>query len=197
MRKLIAVEWTTLDGVMQAPGHPEEDTDGGFEYGGWHMPYFDDIARAWVVEGYAEAGGFVLGRRTYESLASYWPNASEEEQVIAIPLNTKPKHVASDTLTEPLDWGNSRLLQGDLDDAVSALKREEGDDLHVIGSSRLVHSLFELDLVDGARLMIDPIVLGSGKRLFPDGGSRLPLRLADSRTTTTGAILATYERAEA
>lgn len=90
MRRLIAVEWITLDGVMQAPGYPGEDTDGGFEHGGWHMPYFDDTSRGWVVKGYAEAGGFVFGRRTYENLASYWPNASQEEQAVAIPLNTKP-----------------------------------------------------------------------------------------------------------
>ena len=195
MRKLIATEWTTLDGVIQAPGHPDEDRDGGFEHGGWHLQYFDDISRAWVVEGYAEAGGFVFGRRTYESLAAYWPNASEEEQVIAIPLNTKPKYVASTTLAAPLEWENSTLLDGDLAEAVAALKQAEGSDLHVVGSSALVHTLLEHDLVDGFRLMIDPIVLGGGKRLFPDGGPRLPLQLADSQVTTTGATLATYLRA--
>jgi dihydrofolate reductase len=149
MRRLIATEWTTLDGVIQAPGHPDEDRDGGFEHGGWHLPYFDDISRAWVVEGYAEAGGFVFGRRTYESLAAYWPNASEEEQVIAIPLNTKPKYVASTTLTAPLEWENSTLLDGDVAEAVAALKQAEGNDLHVVGSSALVHALLEHDLVDG------------------------------------------------
>jgi len=197
MRKLIAIEWTSLDGVMQAPGHPDEDRDGGFEHGGWHMPYFDDISRAWVVEGYAEAGGFVFGRRTYENLASYWPNASKEEQVIALPLNTKPKYVASTTLTAPLEWEHSTLLEGDVAEAVAALKQGGGDDLHVIGSSALVQTLLEHDLVDGFRLMIDPIVLGGGKRLFPMGGPRLPLRLADSQVTTTGATLATHVRMEA
>ncbi|MET0801534.1 MAG: dihydrofolate reductase family protein [Actinomycetota bacterium] len=197
MRKLIAVEWSALDGVMQGPGDPDEDTDGGFEHGGWHMPYFDDISRAWVVEGYAAAGGFVFGRRTYDLLASYWPNASEEEQVIAVPLNTKPKYVVSTTLTAPLEWEHSTLLEGDLGDAVTGLKQEDGDDLHVVGSSRLVHALLEHDLIDGFRLMIDPLVLGGGKRLFGDDGPRLPLRLTDSRETTTGAIIASYERADA
>ena len=120
MRKVVVVEWMTLDGVVQAPGHPEEDRDGGFEHGGWHLPYFDDLARAWVVQGYAEAGGFLFGRRTYENLAGYWPNASEEEQVIAEPLNSKPKFVASRTLTETLGWQNSTLLTGDVPQAVLA-----------------------------------------------------------------------------
>jgi dihydrofolate reductase len=194
VRRLIAHEWVALDGVMQAPGHPEEDTDAGFGLGGWHLPYFDDISRSWVVEGYEAAGGFVFGRRTYESLASHWPNASEEEQVIAVPLNTKPKYVASTTLSPPLGWENSTLLEGDVADAVRALKQEDDGDLHVVGSSRLLHTLLERDLVDGFRLMIDPVALGGGKRLFSDDAPRLPLRLTESTVTTTGAILATYVR---
>ena len=122
MRTLIVNEWMTLDGVVQAPGQPDDDRSGGFQHGGWHMPYFDDLSRNWVVEGYAEAGGFLFGRRTYELLASYWPHASEEEQVIAEPLNTLPKHVASTTLTEPLEWEHAALLNGDVAEAVSALK---------------------------------------------------------------------------
>jgi hypothetical protein len=110
MRKLIANEWMTLDGVVQAPGYADEDTSGGFRQGGWHLQYFDDLARKWVVEGYAAAGGFVFGRRTYELLASYWPNAPEEEEAVAGPLNTLPKHVASRTLSEPLEWPGSNLL---------------------------------------------------------------------------------------
>jgi dihydrofolate reductase len=174
MRKVVVVEWMTLDGVVQAPGHPDEDRDGGFEHGGWHLPYFDDLARTWVVQGYAEAGGFLFGRRTYENLAGYWPNASEEEQVIAEPLNTKPKYVASTTLTEPLEWQNSTLLQGDVADAVTALKQEDGSDLHVIGSTELVKTLIGHDLVDELRLMIDPVLLGGGKRIFPDDGASGP-----------------------
>jgi len=196
MRKVIVNEWMSLDGVVQAPGAPEEDTTGGFEHGGWHLRYFDDLSRSWVVASYAEAGGFLFGRRTYESLAAYWPNASEEEQPIAEPLNTLPKYVASTTLTEPLEWQNSTVLKGEVAEAVAALKREEGDDLHVIGSSQLVRTLIEHDLVDEFRVMIDPLVVGGGKRIFRDDGALRPLRLLDSKVTTTGAILATYAPAE-
>jgi dihydrofolate reductase len=196
MRKVVVVEWITLDGVVQAPGHPDEDRDGGFEHGGWHLSYFDDLSRTWVVQGYAEAGGFLLGRRTYENLAAYWPNASEEERVIAEPLNTKPKYVASNSLTEPLEWQNATLLRGDTARAVRTLKQEDGRDLHVIGSSELAQTLIEHDLVDEYRLMIDPLVAGGGKRLFRNDGALKPLRLVESQATSTGAILATYAAAE-
>ena len=144
------------------------------------------------MEGNVGAGGFLLGRRTYEIFAAYWPNAPEEEQVVAEPLNTKPKYVASTTLTNPLDWQNSTVLQGDVEEAVAALKREDGDDLHVIGSTELVQMLIEHGLVDEFRLMIDPVTLGGGKRIFRDDGSLRPLRLVDGEVTSTGAILATY-----
>jgi dihydrofolate reductase len=192
MRTLIVNEWMTLDGVVQAPGQPDEDRSGGFQHGGWHMPYFDDLSRNWVVEGYAEAGGFLFGRRTYELLASYWPHASEEEQVIAEPLNTLPKYVASTTLTEPLEWEHATLLKGDVAEAVSALKEGDGGSLNVIGSTQLVHALIEHDLVDQYRVMMDPLLVGGGKRLFPDDGVARPLRLVESQVTTTGAIIATY-----
>ena len=192
MRKLIADEWVTLDGVMQAPGQADEDTSGGFRHGGWHVGYFDDIAMRLVVENVVKAGGFLLGRRTYEIFAAHWPNASEEEQVLAEPLNTKPKYVASRTLTEPLDWRNSTVLQGDLAEAVAGLKQEDGEDLHVIGSGELVQTLFGQGLVDEFRLMIDPVVVGGGKRLFRDDGVLSPLRLVDSQVTTTGVIIASY-----
>ena len=196
MSRVVVVEWMTLDGVVQAPGHPDEDRDGGFEHGGWHLPSFDDTSRAWVVQGYAEAGGFLFGRRTYENLAAYWPNASAEEQVIAEPVNTKPKYVASRTLADPLDWQNSTLLTGDITLAVRTLKQEDGRDLHVIGSSGFAQTLIEHDLVDGYRLMIDPLVAGGGKRLFRSDGALKPLRLVESQVTSTGAILATYAAAE-
>jgi dihydrofolate reductase len=179
------------------PGDADEDTSGGFENGGWHLQNFDDISRQWVVDGYTEAGGFLFGRRTYESLASYRPNASEEEQAIAQPLNTMPKYVASRTLAEPLAWENSTLLQGDVAEAVLALKQEEGGDLHVIGSPDLVQTLIEHDLVDAFRVMIDPVVVGGGKRPFRDGGVLRKMRLIESQVTTTGAILATYASGEA
>ena len=196
MRKLIVQVWMTLDGVVQAPGAPEEDTSGGFKHGGWHLPYFDDLSMSWVVETLTAAGGFLLGRRTYEGFAAHWPNASEEEQVVAEPLNTKPKYVASRTLTEPLAWQNSTVLQGDVAEAVAALKQEDGGDLLVIGSTQLVQTLIERDLVDEFRVMIDPLVVGGGKRIFRDDGVLRPLRLVDSKVTTTGAIVATYAPAD-
>jgi dihydrofolate reductase len=192
MGKVIVNEFMSLDGVVQAPGGADEDTSAGFAHGGWHLRYFDDLSQQRVVESIVEAGGFLLGRRTYEIFAAYWPNAPEEEQVIAEPLNTKPKYVASATLAEPLAWQNSTLLQGDVVQAVAALKQKEGDDLHVIGSSELVRTLSEHDLVDEFRLMVDPVVLGGGKRIFHDDGSLRPMRLVSGEVTTTGAILATY-----
>ena len=192
MRKVIADEWMTLDGVIQAPGQADEDRTGGFQHGGWHMGYLDDIAQQWVVDGVVKAGGFLLGRRTYEIFAAHWPTASEEEQVLAEPLNTKPKYVASRTLTEPLAWQSSTLLQDDVAEAVAALKDQDGEDLHLIGSGELVQTLFAHDLVDEFRVMIDPIVVGGGKRLFRDDGARRPLRLLDSQVTSTGVIIATY-----
>jgi dihydrofolate reductase len=151
MRKVIVTEWMSLDGVVQAPGAPDEDTTAGFAHGGWHLPYFDDPSQRWVVETLTAAGGYLLGRRTYEGFAAHWPNASEEEQVVAQPLNTYPKYVASRTLTEPLEWQNSRLLQGDVAEAVAALKQEDGGDLLAIGSTKLVQALIEHDLVDELR----------------------------------------------
>jgi dihydrofolate reductase len=195
MRKVIANEFMSLDGVVQAPGGDDEDTSGGFEHGGWHLRYFDDLSQKWVLGSIVEAGGFLLGRRTYEIFAAYWPKAPEEEQVIAQPLNTKPKYVASTTLTEPLEWQNSTVLQGDIAEAVAALKQEDGADVHVIGSAELVRTLIEQGLVDEFRLMIDPVLLGGGKRIFRDDGSLRPLRLIHGEVTTTGAILATYARA--
>jgi dihydrofolate reductase len=193
MHKVIVNEFLSLDGVSQAPGGADEDTSGGFEHGGWHMQYTEDETfMKWVMSGINEAGGFLLGRRTYEIFAAYWPNASEEEQVIAEPLNTKPKHVASKTLSDPLEWQNSTLLEGEVAEAVAALKQEDGGDLLVIGSTVLVQTLIESGLVDEFRLMIDPIMLGGGKRIFPDDGALTQLRLADHEVTGRGAILATY-----
>jgi dihydrofolate reductase len=191
MRKVIVNEFMSLDGVVQAPGGADEDTSGGFAHGGWHLRYLDDVSQKWVLDSIVEAGGFLLGRRTYDIFAAYWPNAPEEEQVIAQPLNTKPKYVASTTLSEPLEWQNSTLLQGDVAEAVVALKQEDGADVHVIGSAQLVGTLIERDLVDEYRLMIDPLVLGGGKRIFRDDGTLRPLRLVEGQVTSTGAILAT------
>jgi dihydrofolate reductase len=195
MRKLIADEWMTLDGVIQAPGYDGEDRDGGFEHGGWHSSYMDETAMEAVVEGVTSAGGFLLGRRTYEIFAGYWPTAPAEEEALAQPLTTKPKYVVSRTLTEPLDWQNSTLVQGDVVEAVAGMKQTEGADLHVIGSSRLFQTLTEHGLVDEYRVMIDPVVVGGGKRLFHDDGVLRSLRLVDSQVTSAGVILATYATA--
>jgi dihydrofolate reductase len=192
MRKVIVYEWMSLDGVVQAPSLPDEDTSGGFAHGGWHSRYFDEISGKWVEEQLARAGGFLLGRRTYETFAAYWPKAGEEEKKLSQPLNTMPKYVASRTLTEPLAWQHSTVLKGDLGEAVLSLKQQDGGDLHVIGSTKLVHALVGLGLVDEFQLMIDPVVLGGGKRFLPDDGVLRRLRLVASEVTTTGAILATY-----
>jgi dihydrofolate reductase len=194
MRKVIAYEWTSLDGVVQAPILPDEDTSGGFAHGGWHRGYLDDDSMTWIVDNLARAGGFLLGRGTYEMFAAHWPTAPEPEQALARPLNTKPKYVASTTLTGPLAWQNSTVLQGDVDAAVLALKQQDGGDLYAIGSPQLVSTLAHHDLVDEFRLMIDPLVLGGGKRFLRDDGALRQLRLVHSQVTTTGAILATYAR---
>jgi dihydrofolate reductase len=196
MRKVVVNEFMSLDGVVQAPGAADEDTSGGFRHGGWHMSYFDEVSQKWVLDSIVEAGGFLLGRRTYDIFAAYWPNAPEEEQVIAEPLNSKPKYVASRTLTAPLEWSNSTVLQGDVAEAVGVLRAEDGGDVHVIGSTELVRTLLGAGLVDELRLMVDPITLGGGKRIFPDDGSLRRFRLANGVVTSTGAILATYVPAE-
>src|SRR5690349_683786 len=138
MRKLIANEWMTLDGVVQAPIYDDEDLTGGFAHGGWHGQYLDELSMGRVIANVSGAGGFVLGRGTYELFAAHWPSAPADQQMVAGPLNALPKHVVSTTLTEPLTWENSKLLRGDLVAGVRALKAEDGDDLHVIGSPGLV-----------------------------------------------------------
>jgi dihydrofolate reductase len=195
MRKLIVNEFISLDGVVQAGGGKEEDTDGGFRHGGWQTGYGDDVGHRWVLEYIEGAGGFLLGRRTYEIFAGYWPKAPEDTKVIAENLNTKPKYVATTTLSDPLEWQSSTVLRGDLAEAVTALKREDGGDVHVIGSAQLVRSLLEQDLVDELRLSIHPLTLGGGKGIFPADGTLRSLQLVGSEVTSTGVILATYARA--
>jgi dihydrofolate reductase len=196
MRKLIVYEFLTLDGVMQAPGDKDEDRSGGFEHGGWQQPYFDEVFAEAVTTGLAEAGGFVLGRRTWEIFAAYWPTAPVEERSVADPLNTLPKYVASRTLSESLGWSNSTLIAGDLAEGVRRLKSESGKDLQLFGSGNLMQTLMRDDLIDEYRLMIHPVVLGSGARLFRDGNPRRPLALTDSKTSTTGVLIATYRPTE-
>ncbi len=192
MPRIIVNEFLSLDGVAQAPGGPDEDRDGGFRHGGWHMPYMDDIGGAWVDKGMAQAGGLLLGRRTYDIFAAYWPNASEAEQEIARPLNEMPKYVVSRTLKEPLAWHNSTLLHGEVAEAVANLRKGEGANLLVFGSTQLVRTLVEYGLVDEFWLMIDPVILGDGKRIFGGDREMHAYRLLESQVTGTGAILARY-----
>jgi dihydrofolate reductase len=189
MRKVIVSEFVALDGTAQAPGGPDEDTTGDFAHGGWHWPYGSEDGVDQLI---GAAGGFILGRRTYELFAGFWPSAQETSPDFAVPMNTKPKYVASTTLSLPLEWENSTLLVGPLPEAIASLKEQEGGDLLVIGSTVLVHSLIADGLVDEFRLMIDPVLVGGGKRIFPADGVLRPLRLVDHRVTTTGTIIATY-----
>jgi dihydrofolate reductase len=192
MRKVIVQEFLALDGTAQAPGGPEEDTSGGFQHGGWQMQYLEDAGMNWVRKGIQDAGAFLLGRRTYEIFAGYWPSDPGAPPDIAEHLNTKPKHVASTTLTNPLEWQNSSVLEGEVPGAVAALKEQDGGDLLVIGSTVFVQSLLQHGLVDEFRLVTDPLLVGGGKRIFPDDGELRPLRLVEHEVTSTGATIATY-----
>ncbi len=193
MRKIIVSEFLTLDGVMQAPGGPDEDRSDGFKHGGWQQPYNDESFAKAIIEGLTEAGAFLLGRRTYEIFAAYWPTAPEEAQAFADPLNNLPKFVVSKSLREPLAWNNSTLIAGDVVKEVAKLKRQPGNDLRVIGSGELVQTLMKHDLVDEYDLMIHPLILGSGKHLFREGDSKQTLKLLDFKTTSKGVTILKYE----
>ena len=195
MRKVIVNNSLTLDGVMQAPGRPDEDLRGGFEYGGWAQPYFDEVMGNMAAEGIGKGGPLLLGRRTYEDFADFWPNQSADNPFTDV-MNDFQKYVASTTLEEPLSWKNSTLLKGDAAEAVAGLKEQPGKDLVVLGSGELVQSLMRRYLIDEYVLLIHPLILGSGRRLFPDGGSSADLRLVDTKTTTTGVVIATYQPLE-
>jgi dihydrofolate reductase len=195
MRKVIVSEFLTLDGVMQAPGDPDEDRRGGFRHGGWQLSYFDEVLGSAVTEGLSAAGGLLLGRRTYEIFAAYWPSAPADIP-IAPTINHLPKYVASRTLEEPLQWENSTLLKGDVAKEVAKLKDQSAGDLLVIGSGDLVQTLMQNGLVDEYQLMVHPFVLGTGARLFQEGTPRTALRLADTKTTGAGVLILTYQPAE-
>ena len=192
MRKLIVNEFISLDGVTQAPGSPDEDREGGFAHGGWQIPYFDQVFGEVAAEGIAEAGAYLFGRKTYQIMAAFWPTQPDDD-MFAATLNGLPKYVASTTLSEPLEWQNSTLLQGDVAKAVTELKEQDGGNIVVLGSGELVQTMMENDLVDEFGLMIHPIVLGSGKLLFKDGSPKRPLRLTRSTTSSTGVVIASYE----
>jgi dihydrofolate reductase len=191
MRRLIAVTQMTLDGVMQAPGGPEEDPTGGFEHGGWSVGYFDDVLGEQVGEAMAKPFDLLLGRKTYEIFAAHWPY---DEGPIADRMNAATKHVASRTLGS-VDWSNSKLIEGDVETAVPKLKEQDGLELQVVGSSELLQTLLAHGLVDELRLWVFPVIAGSGKRLFGEGATPAGLRLVSSATSTSGVIIATYELA--
>jgi dihydrofolate reductase len=193
MRKVVVFTSLTLDGVMQAPGRPDEDRRGGFEHGGWAQPYNDPVMAKLAGEGMANTGAILLGSRTYQDFYAYWPNQTDNPFTEV--LDNTEKYVASTTLAEPLPWRDSTLLEGDAAPAVARLKQQPGKDIVVLGSGELVRSLMRHDLVDRYVLLIHPLVLGSGRRLFSDGGAFAALRLVDTTTTTTGVVIATYEPA--
>jgi dihydrofolate reductase len=190
MSKVVVVENLSLDGVMQAPGRADEDLRGGFEHGGWAMPYNDSVKGRAMAGGMAQAGPLLFGRQTYEDFFSVWPN--RKDNPFSEVLDNAQKYVASTTLTEPLAWKNSTLLKGDAADAVARLKEQQDKDIVVLGSGMLVRSLVQRRLVDEYVLLIHPVVLGSGRRLFVDGGAFAALQLVDAQTTTTGVVIATY-----
>ena len=193
MRKLVVGTFLTLDGVMQAPGGPDEDRDGGFRHGGWLVPYFDETIVEIMTEWTTRAGAFLFGRRTYEIFAASWPRSTDPADEIATALNTRPKFVASRTL-DSVSWSNATLLRGDLAEEVAKLKAQDGGEIQVHGSGDLVQTLLRNDLIDTLRLWQFPIVIGTGKRLFGDGAMPRSFRLVDTRLATTGAILHVYER---
>jgi dihydrofolate reductase len=189
MRELIVNTFVSVDGVMQAPGGPEEDTEGGFEHGGWSFGYWDEQMQQAMGELMSKPFDLVLGRKTYEIFAAYWPQHREEPG--AEPLNSATKHVASTTL-EKLEWENSKLIEGDVPDGVRALKQEDGPELQVHGSANLIQTLLEHELIDELRLMVFPLVLGKGKRLFDGGTVPTGFDVVSSQSSSTGVVMATY-----
>jgi dihydrofolate reductase len=195
MSRVIVVNHVTLDGVMQSPSGIDEDQRGDFDHGGWAAPYGDEVMGRFMGERMAAGadGAMLFGRWTYEKMAAFWPKQTDGNPFTPV-LNARQKYVASNTLSEPLPWENSTLLSGDAAAAVADLKASRDGDLVVLGSGRLIQSLLGGDLIDEFVLTIHPLVLGSGQRLFPDGGAPAKLRLADTVTTTTGVVIATYQR---
>lgn len=206
MRSLVVSTFLTLDGVMQAPGGPQEDPTGGFSQGGWSVKYWDEAMGAAMAENFAKPFDLLLGRKTYEIFAAHWPYAGDEERAerggtasdvddpAAAALNSAKKYVASRTL-DTVEWNNSTLLEGDVADAVAKLKAEDGPEISVQGSSDLIQTLLEHDLVDEFRIWIFPVVVGPGKRLFGLGAVPAGMELVDSSTSSTGVIMTTYRRA--
>jgi dihydrofolate reductase len=192
MRKLIVQTFLTLDGVMQAPGGPGEDDEGAFTYGGWSVSYWDDQMGEVMTEATSKPFAMVLGRKTYDIMAAYWPTAPEDTG--AKVFNDATKYVASRSPRQ-LEWGNSELIEGDAGEGLATLKNEDGPELQVHGSANLIQTLLRNNLVDEYRLWVFPVVIGSGKRLFADGTLPSGLTLVDSKVSTTGVVMGTYQPA--
>ena len=190
MSTIVVIEYTSLDGVIQGPGHAGEDTDGGFQRGGWTVPFMAEHGR-YLSPLFQAAGGFLLGRRTYDIWARYWPTVTDEKDQIARALNSRPKYVASATLEEPA-WKGTTVLR-DVPGEVAELRKQPGRPILLMGSSALAQSLMAYGLVDEYQLLVHPVVLGGGKKLFRDGGPTISLRLADSTTTAGGLVILTYQ----
>lgn len=193
MRKLVVLTFITLDGVMQAPGGPEEDPTGDFQYGGWVAGYWDDFLGKVMVEQMSKPFDLLLGRRTYEIFAAHWPFVKTVEDPIAAGINKAKKYVASKTLKK-LDWNNSEFLKGDMAKEVKKLKEQDGPEIQVHGSGNLIQTLLKHDLVDEFKLKIFPVTLGRGKRLFAEGTIPVGLKLLESDISPSGVIVATYLR---
>src|SRR5712691_10159492 len=194
MRKLVVGTFLSLDGVMQAPGGPDEDRDGRFENGGWSVKYWDDMMGKLIVEQTLQADALLLGRKTYEIFAAHWPRVTDPKDPVASKLNTMRKYVASQTLGK-VEWRNSTLLRGDVAKAVAHLKEQAGGDIGVTGSSNLIQTLLKHDLIDEFRLWVFPVIVGSGKRLFGRGTIPGAFRLVDVKASTSGVVIHRYERA--
>ncbi|AOS63590.1 dihydrofolate reductase family protein [Actinoalloteichus hymeniacidonis] len=196
MARLTVTTFLSLDGVVQGPGGPEEDTSGGFDQGGWTVPYADEDMGRLVSNWFAQSRAFLLGRKTYDIFAAYWPQVTDPDDPIAGPLNALPKHVVSRTLTDP-QWQHSTVVGGDLTDAVRRLKVEVGEtgELQVHGSPTLVQALLDDGLVDELRLLTFPVVLGAGRRLLEPGRTPTALRLVESSTTASGITANVYQPA--
>ena len=192
--RLTVTTFVTLDGVYQAPGGPSEDDEGGFRHGGWSFPYADEDGGAVIVEWITKADAFLLGRKTYDIFVSYWPKVTDPADPIASRLNALPKYVVSGS-KRPLDWHNSHLVTGDVPTEIAKLKQLPGDELQVHGSGNLVRTLIRHGLADEYQLLVYPVILGTGKRLFPDGDIAAALRLTGSKTTGKGVQILTYEPA--
>jgi dihydrofolate reductase len=191
--QLTLTTFLSLDGVMQAPGGSAEDPSGGFKQGGWMVPYADGAMGRFVTDWFAAADAFLLGRTTYEIMAAYWPQVPDDDEV-AGKLNSLPKHVVSTTL-DKVTWNNSTLIKGDLVEEITKLKAEAGQELQVHGSGQLAQTLIRYGLIDEYRLWFHPVVLGSGKRLFPEGQPPAALKLTETKVTGTGVVIHVYQPA--